>query len=84
MVIPAFLRDLLDIAVRSAMVSIENGERFMVLRDAAESENETLRRLLGRIVKYATEDKAQTPGFTRLARVIEEARDILAAKEVGK
>lgn len=33
--------------------------------------------LLRRIVKYADEDKAQTPGSTRLARAIEEAREML-------
>lgn len=32
-----------------------------------------LKALLRRIVKYATEDRAVTPGFTRLDRVLEEA-----------
>lgn len=32
-----------------------------------------LEELLGRVIKYAREDKAVTPGFTRLARVVDEA-----------
>lgn len=37
--------------------------------------------LLRRIVKYATEDRAQTPHVTRLARAVEEARTLLAKEE---
>lgn len=33
--------------------------------------------LLRRIVTYATEDRATTPGYTRLARALEEARQLL-------
>jgi hypothetical protein len=36
--------------------------------------------LLGRIVKYAREDRAQTPRFTRLARVLVEAEAELARR----
>ena len=36
--------------------------------------------LLGRIVKYAREDRAQTPGVTRLARVLVEAEAELARR----
>lgn len=35
------------------------------------------RGLLRRMVKYVTEDEAQTPGFTRLARCTEQVRDYL-------
>jgi len=35
------------------------------------------RMLLHRMVKYVTEDRAQTPGTTRLARLTEKVRDYL-------
>jgi hypothetical protein len=47
--------------------------------EALRAENERLRGLLERAVKYAREDRAQTPGVTRLARVLAEAE-----KELGK
>lgn len=37
--------------------------------------------LLERIVKYANEDRARTPGVTRLARVLSEAASFLAHQE---
>jgi len=39
--------------------------------------------LLGRVVTYVVEDRATTPGFTRLARLVDEIRDWLppATKE---
>lgn len=40
-------------------------------------ENERLRVLLARAVKYAHEDRAKTPGSTRLARALDEARALL-------
>lgn len=39
--------------------------------------------LLARIIKYAEEDRATTPGSTRLARVLSEARIHLALKPEG-
>lgn len=42
---------------------------------------EHLRSLLERIVKYVHEDKARTPGSTRLERVMAEARAALAGKD---
>jgi len=43
------------------------------LLDAAD-ERDRLRLLLGRIVKYVVEDRATTPGSTRLARLVDEIR----------
>jgi hypothetical protein len=40
-----------------------------------------LRDLLRRFVKYATEDRAVTPGSTRLARLLTEVKVTLAATE---
>ena len=40
---------------------------------------QTWKVLLRRIVKYAREDRAQTPGFTRLARALAEAERLLSA-----
>lgn len=45
-----------------------NAQRCSDLAD----ENARLRGLLARVVKYAREDNAQTPGTTRLARVLDE------------
>lgn len=36
--------------------------------------------LLGRIVKYAREDRARTPGVTRLARALDEANTLLRSR----
>lgn len=44
-------------------------------RRAAEAEA-----LIGRIVKYAREDRARTPGTTRLARALDEADQLLALR----
>jgi hypothetical protein len=46
--------------------------------DAANRETRAANALLARIVKYATEDRAITPGTTRLARVLSEAEAHLA------
>ncbi len=52
--------------------------------DAADAENAALnirrregRGLLQRLVKYVTEDRAETPGKTRLARLTEQVDDYL-------
>jgi hypothetical protein len=55
-------------------------EQVAQLLTAAE-ENAGLRELLRRAVTYAHEDRMQTPGSTRLARVLGEARAVL---ETGK
>jgi hypothetical protein len=47
--------------------------------DAAHERIGTLLVLLGRIVKYAREDRATTPGYTRLARALAEAEKLLSA-----
>lgn len=44
-----------------------------------ELHNAEARALLERIVKYATEDQARTPGTTRLARAVDEAKELLIA-----
>ena len=44
--------------------------------EAAEAE---LRALLERVVKYVREDRARTPGVTRLDRLTEEIEGVLAA-----
>ena len=44
--------------------------------DAAETAK--LRALLVRVVKYVREDRARTPGATRLARLTEEIEGVLA------
>ena len=41
-------------------------------------EIDRLRGLLARVVKYCSEDRAVTPGSTRLARVVDEARAALS------
>lgn len=52
--------------------------RFLLVHDeSAGAEIDHLRGLLGRIVKYAVEDRAVTPGSTRLARAITEASQLL-------
>lgn len=43
-----------------------------------EEERNVALALLARVVKYAHEDRARTPGNTRLARVCDEARALLA------
>lgn len=45
------------------------------------AEVEQLRELLARILKYAREDRARTPGATRLARALDEADAALAGKD---
>lgn len=45
------------------------------------AEVEQLRALLARILKYAREDRARTPGATRLARALDEADAALAGKD---
>ena len=47
-------------------------------RQYAESRLAAATKLLGRIVKYAQEDNARTPGSTRLARALGEAERLLA------
>lgn len=66
----------LDAANTAAEQSIQN-----LLSDAtvAKSSLAEARALLARIVKYAIEDRASTPGTTRLARVVVEADDWLKA-----
>ena len=57
-----------------------SNQRITSLLAAFESEKaeaERLRGLLTRIVKYATEDRAVTPGSTRLARAILEVKRLL-------
>src|SRR5690606_30777860 len=54
---------------------------LMGAEPAARSEVEAL---LRRIIKYAREDRARTPGVTRLARALAEAEALLAKKEGGK
>lgn len=54
----------------------ERTERAAVVR-----ERDEVRGLLGRFVKYFHEDRAVTPGVTRLARLADEARRALAATE---
>lgn len=44
-----------------------------------QAETAKLRALLVRVVKYVREDRARTPGVTRLARLTEEIEDVLAA-----
>lgn len=39
--------------------------------------------LLERIVRYAREDRMQTPGYTRLARALVEADRLLAKARTG-
>lgn len=46
------------------------------IRESAERARESVA-LLRRICKYAHEDRMQTPGVTRLARAIDEARTLL-------
>jgi len=46
---------------------------------AAREREAALRRLCGRLAKYAIEDKAVTPGSTRLARVVAETLEHLQA-----
>lgn len=48
--------------------------RALIELPRALDEIERLRGLLARVVKYATEDRARTPGVTRFARVVDEAR----------
>jgi hypothetical protein len=48
--------------------------------DAANRETRAAKALLARIVKYATEDRASTPGTTRLARVLSEAEAYLSGQ----
>lgn len=57
-------------------------QRQRELKDAAriaelEAVRRELRQLLHRMVKYVTEDRATTPGVTRLARLTEQVRDYL-------
>ena len=48
---------------------------------AAEAQLEAVHALLARIVKYAREDRACTPGVTRLARALSEAKALLTPAE---
>lgn len=48
------------------------------------AEVEQLRALLTRILKYAREDRARTPGATRLARALDEADAALAGKDSAR
>lgn len=53
------------------------------LREAVERlrrEHSAAMALLGRVAKYATEDRAKTPRTTRLARAVAEARAMLEGK----
>ena len=45
-----------------------------------EAERETDRGLLRRVVCYVIEDRARTPGFTRLTRLVDEIRSHLRLK----
>jgi hypothetical protein len=51
---------------------------YLERAEAAEQKLAAANALLGRIVKYAVEDRAITPGTTRLARVLSEAEAHLA------
>lgn len=54
-------------------------EAIKLARNTERKRAEAAESLLRRIIKYATEDRAATPGVTRLARVLEEAKQALAA-----
>ena len=65
------------VAARADSAERENAE----LRERAErldGRRREGRQLLRRMVKYATEDRAETPGSTRLARLTEQVRDYLS------
>jgi hypothetical protein len=53
-------------------------------RDERDVRITELESLLGRIVKYANEDRARTPGFTRLSCALTEASRTLSGKKEGQ
>lgn len=55
-------------------------EQADLYRDASEQKLAAANALLARIVKYATEDRASTPGTTRLARALSEAEAHLSGQ----
>lgn len=47
-------------------------------RPTPDVDRRNCRALLRRVVKYAREDRARTPGVTRLARLVDQIDDYLA------
>lgn len=58
----------------------QRGNNYCEATMAAEQKLAAANALLARIVKYATEDRATTPGTTRLARALVEAETRLAGQ----
>jgi hypothetical protein len=75
------LLEALEAAERESAYRIDAETRAAKERDEARAEVERLRALLARILKYAREDRARTPGATRLARALDEADAALAGKD---
>lgn len=67
---------LCDLALAEAL--LDEIDTLRAERDAEHTRSRNAKALLRRVVKYAREDGAETPGSTRLARVVAQIEDGLS------